>query len=317
MKQKVNYIVHLNNAFQKLNQDTRLSPFHISLYYSLFQYWNISKFRNPISISRDDQMQASKIGSVNTYLKCLKELDHWGYIKYEPSHNPMKGSLVYLFIFDNTSNTTNNITTNTTSDNGTNNSSGKSSETTLKKVVRPSINNSNSSNKQNIKNDESSPRTKNNSKTPSASDNNNSSLPRKKVAQKKEVSLFPSGEGRKGEGFPPSKGVPEGRGMSKPSQKEIETHFAAKSWPTIEAQKFFNYYQSNGWLVGGKTPMQSWKACASNWILNAQKFNNGKTNQSNSITSSGTVYTERSRSEKRPRAGHLHASTNKNYGEPL
>lgn len=292
MKQKVNYIVHLNNAFQKLNQDTRLSPFHVSLYYSLFQYWNISKFRNPISISRDDQMQASKIGSVNTYLKCLKELDHWGYIKYEPSHNPMKGSLVYLFIFDNTSNTTNNITTNTTTDNGTNNSSGKSSETTLKKVLRPSKNNSNSKNKLNSKNDESSPRTKNNSKSSAVT----SISKRKKVSPKKEKSS-------------PHCSVTSSEVEKRPTLPEIESHFATKSWPAIEAQKFFNYYQSNGWLVGGKTLMQSWKACASNWILNSQKFNNGKTNQSNSVTSSGV--------EKRPRAGHLHASTDKNYGEPL
>lgn len=286
MKQKVNYIVHLNNAFQKLNQDTRLSPFHISLYYSLFQYWNISKFRNPISISRDDQMQASKIGSVNTYLKCLKELDYWGYIKYEPSHNPMKGSLVYLFIFDNTSSTTNNITTNTTTDNGTNNSSGKSSETTLKKVVRPSINNSNSKNNSNNKKKDEHTRTKNNSKTSSASDNNNSPLPRKKVAPKKEKSS-------------PHNSVTSSEVEKRPTLPEIEAHFAAKSWPPIEAQKFFNYYQSNGWLVGGKTPMQSWKACASNWILNSQKFNNGKTNNGNI------------------KAGNLHTTTDKNYSEPL
>jgi hypothetical protein len=292
MKQKVNYIVHLNNAFQKLNQDDRLSPFHVSLYYSLFQYWNISKFRNPISISRDDQMQASKIGSVNTYLKCLKELDHWGYIKYEPSHNPMKGSLVYLFIFDNSTNTTNNITSNTTSDNGSNNSSGKSSETTLKKVLRPSKNNSNKSNKLNSKKANASTRKKIDSKSNAVT----SISKRKKVAPKKEKSSHHSS-------------VTSSEVEKRPSLYEVEAHFASKEWPAIEAQKFFNYYSSNGWLVGGKTPMQSWKACASNWMLNSQKFNNGKKNQSNSVTSSGV--------EKRPRPGILHTSTDKNYSEPL
>lgn len=308
MQQKVNYIVHLNNAFQKLNQDTRLSPFHVSLYYSLFQYWNISKFRNPISISRDDQMQASKIGSVNTYLKCLKELDSFGYIKYEPSHNPMKGSQVYLFIFDNTTNTTNNITSNITTDNGNNTTTGKSTETTLKKVVRPYTNSLNNTNKLNSKKKNEYSRTKNNFKSFSTS-SNSGYLPlvegvsqsdgggrRKKVAQKKEVSLSSQGEGRKGE-------------VKNPTLLQLETHFATKQWPSIEAQKFFNYYQSNGWLVGGKTPMQSWKACASNWMLNSEKFNNGKTNQSNSVTSSGV--------EKRTRAGNLHTTTEKNYSEPL
>ena len=42
-----------------------------------------------------------------------------------------------------------------------------------------------------------------------------------------------------------------------------------------EAQKFFNYYESNGWLVG-KNPMQNWKASAINWMnsANTKKQNN-------------------------------------------
>ena len=46
-------------------------------------------------------MLACKIGSANTYTKCLKQLDHWGYIEYKPSYNPMRGSLVNLYNFDN------------------------------------------------------------------------------------------------------------------------------------------------------------------------------------------------------------------------
>ncbi len=36
-----------------------------------------------------------------------------------------------------------------------------------------------------------------------------------------------------------------------------------------EAEKFFNYYESNGWKVG-KNPMKNWKASANTWII---KFN--------------------------------------------
>jgi hypothetical protein len=221
-------------------------------------------------------MQASKIGSVNTYLRCLKELDTWGYIKYVPSHNPMKGSLVYMFKFDTTINTT----IHTTSDNGNHNTSDKTTQTTLKKVLRPSINNSNSTNKLNSIKANASIRKKVDSKS-SVTSSESQSKNKEKSCAKKESPTF----------------------------LQVETYFTENQWSATEAQKFFNYYSSNGWLVGGKTPMKNWKACASNWMLNSEKFSNGKTNKSNSVTSSGV--------EKRPLAGKLHTSTDKNYSEPL
>lgn len=39
--------------------------------------------------------------------------------------------------------------------------------------------------------------------------------------------------------------------------------------PITEAEKFFNYYESNGWRVG-KNKMKSWRGAASNWLLNAK-----------------------------------------------
>ncbi len=95
----VNYIRHLNAIMERFSEDDRLNPSHISLYMALFQMWNISHFRNPISISRDDTMKLSKIGSRTTYLKCMNELTTFGYIEYQPSHNPFKGSKVSLFNF--------------------------------------------------------------------------------------------------------------------------------------------------------------------------------------------------------------------------
>ena len=44
-----------------------------------------------------------------------------------------------------------------------------------------------------------------------------------------------------------------------------------------EAQKFFNYYESNGWKVG-KNPMKNWKAAANNWISNSNTYAKGTTN---------------------------------------
>lgn len=56
-------------------------------------------------------MKLSKIGSNNTYAKCLKELDSWGYLEYIPSHDPIKGSKVNMFTFDTTTKTTTDTTT--------------------------------------------------------------------------------------------------------------------------------------------------------------------------------------------------------------
>jgi outer membrane receptor for Fe3+-dicitrate len=42
---------------------------------------------------------------------------------------------------------------------------------------------------------------------------------------------------------------------------------------TEEAEKFLNYYESNGWKIGGRSPMKNWRAAAKNWNINFEKFN--------------------------------------------
>lgn len=100
MTQKVNYIKHLNEVYSAMSEDDRLSPHHISLYLALFQLWNLERFKSPISINRTEVKKLSKIGSNNTYSKCLQELDSFGYIRYTPSFNPFKGSEVSCIRFD-------------------------------------------------------------------------------------------------------------------------------------------------------------------------------------------------------------------------
>ena len=92
----MNYIKHLTAYYEKVAQDHTLNPSHISLYLALFQFWNFSRFRNPVSISRDEVMRISKIRSKATYHKCLKNLHSSGYIDYQPSYNPFTGSQVVM-----------------------------------------------------------------------------------------------------------------------------------------------------------------------------------------------------------------------------
>ena len=81
-----------------------------------------------------------------------------------------------------------------------------------------------------------------------------------------------------------------------PSIEMLLEYFAFKESSETEANKFFNYYSSIGWLVGGKTKMKDWKASARNWIMNQNKFQ-PKSNL--------------------PQPNHLQTSNCKNYAEPL
>ena len=95
----INYIKHLNAVFVHISKDSRLNPTHISLYFALFYLWNINFFRDEFYINRDDVMTLSKIGSRTTYHRCIKELNHWRYFEYLPSHNSFHGSKIRMFNF--------------------------------------------------------------------------------------------------------------------------------------------------------------------------------------------------------------------------
>ena len=99
----MNYITHLNAVFQVFYNDNRLNTTHISLYMALFQLWNISRFADLLYINRHEVMQFSKIGSISTYHRLLRDLVKWNYIEYYPSHNIYKGSQVRMPIFGTTS----------------------------------------------------------------------------------------------------------------------------------------------------------------------------------------------------------------------
>jgi Helix-turn-helix domain len=56
----------------------------------------------------------------------------------------------------------------------------------------------------------------------------------------------------------------------KPTIQEIAAHIQEKNY-AIDAEHFFNHYESNGWKVG-KNPMKSWQSALVTWHKNASKF---------------------------------------------
>ena len=277
----MNYIKHLTGFFEKVAIDKTLNPTHVSLYIALFQFWNCNRFKNPISINRDEVMRISKISSKATYHKCLKNLHSLGYINYEPSYNPFKGSHVILFNFSedlkplpkSERKPKNEPLIELVSEQALNKSC-TSIETGTEQAVVPSINyinNTNILNDKNVSNLE--------KLTKNFEEINNSDL--KNEIEEKEKS---SAKKEKEEKL-------------QPSIEEVKTYFQENNFPEQEAQKFFNYFKSVGWLVGGKTPMVDWQAAAQNWMINAPKFI--------------------SNAEQPNRAKQLNTTTDKDYSEPL
>lgn len=62
-----------------------------------------------------------------------------------------------------------------------------------------------------------------------------------------------------------------------PTLEEVEKYCLERK-NGINPAKFMSYYESNGWRVGGKSPMRDWKAAVRSWELreNDYKPKNGK-----------------------------------------
>ena len=244
---QVNYIKHLESIHSAFVEDSRITPFHVSLYMALFHQWNSAMFPEQLSIARSEIMRYAKLGSVNTYTKCLKELHAFNYLNYVPSKNPYVGSLINMYRFDNSSSNSSDHSTCLKTDN--------SCDNTNETVVRPYINSINNKKQLNITN----------------IDEADSKIEQQQNLKK--IKFLP------------------------PSLEEVILFFKEKNKTDLEAEKFFNHFESNGWLVGGKSKMKNWQAAARNWILNSEKFANS--------------------SKGPPKPGHLNVNQNKDYSIPL
>ena len=295
----MNYIKHLTGFFEKVAIDKTLNPTHVSLYIALFQFWNCNRFKNPISINRDEVMRISKISSKATYHKCLKNLHSLGYINYQPSYNPFRGSHVILFNFSEdlkplpkSERKLKNEPLFEHVNEQALNKSCTSSETGAEQAVVPSINYRNNTNNLKDKN------VSNLEKQAKNFDEINNSNLENETEDEKEKKLR---EKKKSVSDSPTQIEINhklgGKSFVEPNLNEVKTYFLENNLPEQEAQKFFNYFKSVGWLIGGKTPMVDWQAAAQNWMINATKFI--------------------SNTEQPNRAKQLNTSTEKDYSEPL
>ncbi|KFF16591.1 hypothetical protein [Flavobacterium hydatis] len=90
----------LSKFFKAIEKDYRISITHIGIYAALLQYRISKGFINPIEVYRYEIMEIAKITGPATYHKCIRELNEYGYIRYEPSHNRKRRSKVYFILLE-------------------------------------------------------------------------------------------------------------------------------------------------------------------------------------------------------------------------
>jgi hypothetical protein len=287
----MNYIKHLTGFFKKINNETNLNPTHISLYLALFQCWNVNRFKNPTGISREEIMKASKINSKATYHKCMKELELLGFMEYNPTFNPHSCSNIIMANFSEEEKTISKIPQPTRSKNEpVHNLTESKNEQVIEQVNEQLYIYNKKQTSKNILNNIKIDIDKNSINQP-VQNLNPLIIPKEKKIKEKSCAK-----------------------KEKPVELELIfdhivptlelaiDYFLSQQNTETEANKFFNYYSSIGWLIGGKTKMKDWKAAARNWMLNTAKF---------------AANVSKSDYNSQPKPMHLHTSTQKNYDEPL
>jgi hypothetical protein len=280
----MNYIKHLTGFFNRISNEESLNPTHISLYLALFQCWNVNRFKNPITISRDEMMKGSKIASKATYHKCIKELQRLKFLDYFPSYNPYSGTEVFMINFSEGNNFSQTISYATSSNNDQTTPIFEQTEPKNEHVNGQVVEQVNEPpyiyNKQTSKNNKNIDIDTNFQNFDDDLFLEEKNKEEKSSAKKEEIFIFPSID-------------------------LVKEYFKFQNFTEFEAERFFNYYSSIGWLIGGKTKMKDWQAAARNWMLNTPKFSVNLPNPSTQ------------KANPQPRAYNLNATIDKNYAEPL
>ena len=332
----MNYIRHLNGFFARLAEDKRMSSYHISLYFSLFQQWNADRFGEQFVISRTEIMEMSRLGSVNTYARCMKELSQWGYIQYIPSSNIHAGSRVSCIRFD----TASDIASDTGTDTGT--SSDLINDTATDTARNTGIENDtasdtgtdtgrNTNTSSDLINDTATDTArdtgissdlksdtgrntagdknegagiKNDTARNTATDTpfinslNKNKQEEESVRRNQKFEIDENEKKQKRFRTTNSKNLPDEKSQV-PDLSETERFFEQNQFPRSEAQKFYAHYQSSGWKTGDQMKILSWQAVARKWMNNTQSFKTDE-REPNQIGTSK-----------------LSVTVNKDYSEPL
>jgi hypothetical protein len=270
----MNYIRHLTAFYNHVKKDDCLTSSHISLYMALFQYWNFNRFQNPFPVYRDNMMKLSKIGSKNTYHKCIRELHELKYIYYHPSPSkflPVKVSIGRLDIEEDPVSRYKQLGL----------FGEESPDSACPKIDTDSVPNLTAT----CTDFDTVPVPKMGHNIKHKHFIKESKPPAQKIFDKNVVHPDSFGENLR-EAVNNLGGVPNSvhgchpeRSEGPPQISEVEEFFKSNNYPDVEAKKFFNHYKAIGWKIKGITPIEDWQAAAHKWMINAGKFENKKQEQ--------------------------------------
>lgn len=267
----MNYIRHLNTFFAVVRHDNRLTTSHISLYMALFQYWNFNRFQNPFTVYRNDIMRLSKIGSKNTYHKCMKELHQARYIFHHPSATKYKPVKISMTMLDKTAQKNPEqlelFAGNTAG-------AGQNAEAFISPKKKTYANTETGTQRvpnltdTSINND------------PEAIPNSGHLIKHTNNKQERNTpahQIFArNGKIQEAINTPPFREPVPGQANElndRPKIVEIERFFKEKNYQSSEARKFYHHYKAIGWKIQGKIPIEDWKALAEKWMVNTSKWN--------------------------------------------
>ena len=314
----MNYIKHLTGFFNCIAVEKSLNPTHISLYITIFQCWNINRFKNPIAITRDEMMRGSKISSTATFHKCIKDLQRLGYLDYNPSFNPYSGTSITIHSLLDRSKLKSEDCESTCSINEQTSSKNEQVDTLTCSKNELTLSKIEQVNTLTCSINELTP-----SKIEQVSEQANEHVTEQVYIYNKKtytnninLDIEPEFEILNDHSFLENQEKKEKEKSSAKKEKEkekeknetptlelVKEYFKFQENTEFEAERYFNYYSSNGWLIGGKSKMKDWKAAARNWMLNTSKF-------AVNIPQNNPV-------KEQTRAQNLHTVTDKNYAEPL
>jgi hypothetical protein len=84
------------NFLKRSVQDERLLPSHISLLAAICILGHHTKVGSGFIVSRSKLMKFSGIKGKGSYHRVLSQLIDFGFVDYQPSYHPVKGSTIKL-----------------------------------------------------------------------------------------------------------------------------------------------------------------------------------------------------------------------------
>ncbi|WP_447642619.1 MULTISPECIES: hypothetical protein [Chitinophagaceae] len=84
-----------HTVFAEAIREENMTAWHLSLLSVLCHLQNNTHEGDGIPVTRRQLMSLSHIKSLGKYHECMKDLQRWGFIRYQPSYKPT-GSIVHL-----------------------------------------------------------------------------------------------------------------------------------------------------------------------------------------------------------------------------